>query len=731
MICCKGGLGNDHLEGSGGSDTYFYDSGHDVILEHTPLDTENNIIQFASGIKLSDIKVKTFNLGTEYSSHTYLSIAGKGSITISYANSWTVAPEIIKQLKFSDGTLVNLSDMSVDVMGTDRNDVFSSYGWTGQVKLYGLEGDDYIQGSAFAPYSMTFIGGVGNDYIEGGIGDGTYIYESGDDTYYEIGGQGNDKIVFANGITSSMVTIERVIESSGYGNDMMIKIMGLGSILLPDQYDGDGKIDILEFSNGIQISVGSMNDSADIYGTSGNNSLIGTDSSPMFLQDSLFGLEGSDTLNGRAGNDILHGGEGSDNYIVGQGFDYIYDDGYTLTDIDKITFSSSYDPTKFSYVVGKDQLYLDVLYNGLQTVRIEGQFWGSGLGVEQLVVTGKKTINLNTMSFEQFGTQENDTIFGITAGASPNDRLYGMAGDDSIYAWDGNDVIDGGIGDDYLAGGIGNDVYRFSSGFGRDVIDGDTAGIDTVSFLSTNITVDSIAVVNLNSLDTKIVSTLNTDEIIIMNQRSSDTSLRIENISFIDGFTANLSLYRNWIWGTTAAQTTSGTAASDTILGRGGNDTINGNDGNDALHGGSGNDIVKGGIGNDLVHGGIGADTLYGDAGNDILYGDDGLDKLYGGAGSDIFMFLKESAFKNIDVVYDFKKTENDKINIKDLLQGYDPLTKSITDFVQITTSGANSILKVDADGGANGFVQVATLNAITGLTDEQALVNSGHLVAL
>jgi hypothetical protein len=62
-------------------------------------------------------------------------------------------------------------------------------------------------------------------------------------------------------------------------------------------------------------------------------------------------------------------------------------------------------------------------------------------------------------------------------------------------------------------------------------------------------------------------------------------------------------------------------------------------------------------------------------------------------------------------------------------LQGYDPLTKAISDFVQITTSGVNSIVKVDADGGANGFVQIAILNNIADITDEQGLVNSGHLV--
>jgi len=64
------------------------------------------------------------------------------------------------------------------------------------------------------------------------------------------------------------------------------------------------------------------------------------------------------------------------------------------------------------------------------------------------------------------------------------------------------------------------------------------------------------------------------------------------------------------------------------------------------------------------------------------------------------------------------------------LLIGYDPLTDAITDFVQITESGTNSYLNVDADGGADNFVQVAYIYNETGLTDEDALQTSGNLIA-
>lgn len=59
----EGGKGNDVLAGNGGSDTYVYESGHDIINESSPYyQTENNIIQFTSGITLADISVKMFNM---------------------------------------------------------------------------------------------------------------------------------------------------------------------------------------------------------------------------------------------------------------------------------------------------------------------------------------------------------------------------------------------------------------------------------------------------------------------------------------------------------------------------------------------------------------------------------------------------------------------------------------------------------------------------------------------
>ena len=242
----QGGVGNDYMAGGNGNDTYFYEYGHDVIED--VFGDESNTIQFASGIKLSDISLKTFT-SYDSGSHTYLDVRERGTITIAFLPN-THPAEIVKLLKFSDGTTKNLSDLPVKILGADWNDTMSSSGWTGQVEFYGLRGDDVIDADYSPPYAMMFVGGMGHDKIRGGAGDSTYFYDSGNDVYFEAPGGGNDKIVFANTIKPSMVTVERVVLPSGDSADMLIKIAGLGSIVIQSQYTDGGGIETLHFSNG-------------------------------------------------------------------------------------------------------------------------------------------------------------------------------------------------------------------------------------------------------------------------------------------------------------------------------------------------------------------------------------------------------------------------------------------------------------------------------------------------
>lgn len=136
--------------------------------------------------------------------------------------------------------------------------------------------------------------------------------------------------------------------------------------------------------------------------------------------------------------------------------------------------------------------------------------------------------------------------------------------------------------------------------------------------------------------------------------------------------------------------------------------------------------IGQGEPGNDVLLGGDGNDTLYGEAGDDILSGGSGLDTLNGGSGSDIFVFDSLDGFT--DIITDLDSS--DVINITDVLDGYDPLTDAISDFVQLVDTGTDTEIHINADGDSGG-VFTALVSVQGGLTDTLTdLIDNGSLVA-
>lgn len=130
----------------------------------------------------------------------------------------------------------------------------------------------------------------------------------------------------------------------------------------------------------------------------------------------------------------------------------------------------------------------------------------------------------------------------------------------------------------------------------------------------------------------------------------------------------------------------------------------------------------------ETIDGDSGSNVLEGNDGNDTLYGDDGLDVLWGGAGDDTFTFDSSTAYNDVDQIADFNSND-DVIDVADLLTGYDPMTDVLEDFVQITDNGTDSTLSIDSNGGGDSFAAVASILGVTGLTDESALETSGALV--
>ncbi len=113
-------------------------------------------------------------------------------------------------------------------------------------------------------------------------------------------------------------------------------------------------------------------------------------------------------------------------------------------------------------------------------------------------------------------------------------------------------------------------------------------------------------------------------------------------------------------------------------------------------------------------------------SGSNMLFGGDG-----GPGGSDTYVFKAANLGTGVDTIRDFSLSQNDKIDISDVLSGhYNPATQALSNFVNIVTSGGSSIVEVDLTGhaGASGWNQVVRIFSVTGL-NEQSLVHHGNLI--
>ncbi len=382
------------------------------------------------------------------------------------------------------------------------------------------------------------------------------------------------------------------------------------------------------------------------------------------------------------------------------------------------------------------------------------------------------------MILYKFYAWTREIYFENLMGSAFNDVLAGSSVGNILYGGLGNDSLDGGLANDTLYGGAGNDKYIYSSGSGKgnDIIEDESGSADQISFGSAY-TAANTSLARFGQYDLALVSG-GQNLFYIKNQFTLDGS--IESVKWGDGSILNLLTYSHTLNGTTAGETLYGTsygAAGDVINALGGDDTVYAGAGNDVVSGGDDTDTIEGGLGDDTLDGGFGTDTVSyasatlavsvnlalataqntGGAGTDLLsnfenimgsaFGDiltgnasantltgaAGADTITGGLGADAFKFVLGSLDGTSDHITDYSTAQGDKIDLKDLLIGYDPITKLITDFVEFTDSGANTLMKVDKDGTgtAYGWQQVGFLDNVTGLTDEAALKASGNLIVV
>jgi Ca2+-binding RTX toxin-like protein len=294
----------------------------------------------------------------------------------------------------------------------------------------------------------TFVGGAGNDRLEGASGTDIYVFNRGDgqDTINDYGWnawQNNtsyvdpDKVVFGPGIAFTALSAEQV------GNNLLLKVNDPSNPGANDQLMIENwwlsqsgtyayRIESFEFADGTVIPLSNI-----LIGDSNANTLTGSATA-----DLISGAAGNDTLNGNAGDDNISGDAGNDTISGGAGNDVLHggtgDDAVNGND-------------------GNDVMYgeagVDILTGG-----IGNDYLGSGT--------------------------ENDTVDGgegndVAQGQGGDDQLQGGAGNDLLAGDEGADTLDGGAGNDFLAGGAGNDaittgggtnVVAFNAGGGADTL---------------------------------------------------------------------------------------------------------------------------------------------------------------------------------------------------------------------------------------------------------------------
>jgi Ca2+-binding RTX toxin-like protein len=759
-----GGAGDDIMEGGNGDDHYFFVSGDDNIDELAGTE----ILEMSSAWAWEDLSFRRYVAAT---ADLVIEIDATNSILIE--DQFTGQP--VETVRMNDGSGDHtMTSVVIETHGDNNNNTISAittggstnnviYGFngtdtlngnTGNDSLYGGDGTDTINASSG---NDTIDGGDGNDTLNGAAGDDTYyFYAGGDlDTASEGGLGGADTLWITGGVTINDITVANLATL----NTKVTVTASVDELTITNQrHSAPHEIETIKFDDGFTASLNTYN--LWLKGTSGNDIVAGAGSNDVLIgyagtdtmtgsggTDNVHGGSGNDSIDGGTGADVLYGGTGDDTIIGGTGndtmvggdgtdtADYSSDsaavtvslstgtatDGAsnsdTLSGFENIT-GSAYNDTLIGDVSantltgggGTDTLTgnggNDILHGGAGNDTMDG-----GFGVDRVWYAAEAsgvTVNLGTGSATD-GSSNTDSISNVenVTGSAYNDTitgdgnandLSGGAGVDSLTGADGNDTLKGGTGNDTLNGGNDTDTADYSE---------DGAGV----------------AINLSSGTA-------TD-----GGGGSDTLSNIENArgsAFNDTLTGSSSA--NDLYGGAGVDTINANAGADSLYGEDGADTMDGGDDADVLSGGAGADVMNGGNGADTLYGGNDGDTLDGDADGDVLFGEDGLDTLWGDGGNDRFGFTNDTAFNDIDVIKDFNiSSQEDMLDISNILfmNGYEDGVDTLTDWVQITDSGSDSVVKIDVTGTATfgGGTQIATLESITGLTDEAALKASGNLI--
>ena len=239
--------GNDYQEGRGGGDTYIYATGYgnDSIAE--------GAVDGADVVKLNGLNSSDVTFGRS-GNHLQIRIISTGeTLTVQDQFNGTNG---IEQVVFADST------------AWDRDQILSA-AW-----IRGTSGNDTLNGTSS---NDIFLGGLGNDTFNSGAGSDTYVYALGD---------GNDYINDESGSTTDVDTLRLTdlnasdLTFSRVGVHLVATVNSNGQTITFDEQffsqTTNWGLEKIEFANGTSWDLATINANAWIRGTSGNDTITGT-----------------------------------------------------------------------------------------------------------------------------------------------------------------------------------------------------------------------------------------------------------------------------------------------------------------------------------------------------------------------------------------------------------------------------------------------------------------------
>ncbi|WP_228743175.1 calcium-binding protein [Marinobacter sp. F4218] len=534
--------------------------------------------------------------------------------------------------------------------------------------------------------AWNFVGGAGNDRLNGATNDDVLLGQQGDDIASGATGsdslygeEGSDRLLGGDGADHLMGNHSEILVDMETGNELD---RSMGELAGDSDYlDGGEGNDWLTAGSGSDVLRGRAGDD-ELYGGAGSDLVSGGEGADLVLGDSAGAIvtytltedrrietgrltepdvrytllkhitnvdptgNYDDTIEGGAGNDVLIGEVGDDHISGGTGDDWI--EGDKLNNPGRFGGSSG---------KGKHDGFLDTAGNWVDVAADDfAALDGAWHGDDTLFGgAGNDSIAGNGGHDTLYGGIGEDLLIGDDASLAPSfhgdDKLFGGSGNDELQGGSGQDRLEGGGDDDVLFGQAGDDILSGDSGTdellggeGNDVLDGGRgndslwggAGDDRYVFEEGD-GADALEDDEGNTYlrvagSTSALSAYQSGNLMVLRYGAAGGTITFSTASF-----------------QAIADITTDDGASQSLSIATNNASISGTAGRDSITGGNRANALHGGGGNDALHGGSNNDQLFGDSGNDVLQGGEGDDWLEGGEGSDTYRFELGGGHDHID----------------------------------------------------------------------------------